>query len=139
MNNVKSDNAGVWRFNVIPVLVILLAIPVARSQAETPSEKNLHEFYQQNCSGCHGVDGAAVDAQGKKLRGKDFTVAAWQSGAKDKTLVKAIMKGVFFGWAMPAYGDKLTEVEAQQMVDILRKSKKGQVIAIQAKGPDGGK
>lgn len=122
---VKGTSSKVWLF---PLL--LLALPVVYGKAEVPPEMDLHEFYQQNCSGCHGTDGAALDANGKKLRGRDLTEAVWQRGTRDQTMVKAIMKGVFFGWAMPAYGDKLTNLQAQKIVDIIRKSSKGRTIAI---------
>ncbi|MFH1672009.1 MAG: hypothetical protein ABIF87_01065 [Pseudomonadota bacterium] len=45
-------------------------------------------------------------------------------------MVKAILKGKFFGLAMPGFKGTLTGDEVQRMVtDIIRKSKKGQVIA----------
>ena len=45
-------------------------------------------------------------------------------------MMKTIMKGKFFGLAMPGFKGTLTEDEAQRMVtDIIRKNKKGLVIA----------
>lgn len=104
------------------------------------SGKDLREFYQLNCIGCHGKDGSAKGADGKRLRGIDFTDAAWQKNAKDAKMVKVILKGVFFGWGMPAYKDQLTPEEAQRLVtEVLRTSKKGVVIAPEATAPAPGK
>ncbi|MFC1494045.1 c-type cytochrome [Thermodesulfobacteriota bacterium] len=97
--------------------------------AQDPIGKDLKKFYQDNCVRCHGSDGSAVNADGEKLKGEDFTDQGWQQSTTDKKMVKVIMKGVFFGMAMPGFKDSLTEEEAQRMVtDIIRKSKKGQVI-----------
>ena len=53
-------------------------------------------------------------------------------------MVKTILKGKFFGWVMPGFKGTLTEDEVQRMVtDIIRKSKKGQVIAPDAERPGG--
>lgn len=136
MNMSQFQRVCAGKSVLFPLFIMLLALPVLKGRAETLPEKNLYEFYQQNCSGCHGVDGAAVDSQGKKLRGEDLTDAAWQRRTKDQTMVKAILKGIFFGWAMPAYKDKLTAEEAQRMVDIIRTAKKGQPMGVAAKVPD---
>ncbi len=98
--------------------------------------KDLRAFYMQNCAVCHGPDGSAVDAEGKRLKGRDFTSPEWQRGARDEKMVKTILKGKFFGLAMPAFKDTLTPDEAQRMVtEILRQSKKGQPIAPEARAP----
>ncbi|MBI5552705.1 MAG: cytochrome c [Desulfobacterales bacterium] len=98
--------------------------------------KDLRAFYMQNCAVCHGPDGSAVDAEGKRLKGRDFTNPEWQRDAQDDQMVKVILKGKFFGLAMPAFKDALTPDEARQMVtEIIRTSKKGQPIAAEAKGP----
>jgi len=98
--------------------------------AQAPAGKDLRVFYQQNCTKCHGPDGSAVSAEGEKLRGRDLTDPEWQRETRDDQMVKTILKGKFFGLAMPAFKDTLTEDEAQHMVtDIIRQSQKGQVIA----------
>jgi len=71
--------------------------------ADDPHPKDLSLFYQQNCASCHGADGAAKDATGKNLRGQDFTDEAWIKGASDVKMVKVILSGKFFGFAMPAF------------------------------------
>ena len=119
-------------------IALLFAICAAPVLAQGTAGKDLRVFYQQNCVGCHGLDGSAVSAEGKKLSGQDFTDLDWQRRTRDDKMVKTILKGKFFGWAMPSFKDTLTPDEAQQMVtDIIRKSKKGHVIAPDAKSPGG--
>jgi mono/diheme cytochrome c family protein len=109
---------------------LVLAFSLVSSLAQAPAGKDLKVFYQQNCARCHGADGSALGDEGKKLKGRDLTNPDWQAKATDDAMVATILGGKFFGWAMPAFKDKLTQEEAQQMVtDIIRKSKKGQVIA----------
>ena len=121
---------GRWTNNIALILAIVFALWVTTALAQGPKQKDLKEFYQQNCVGCHGQDGSAIGADGKKLKGQDFTDQDWQRNTKDEEMVKTILKGKFFGLAMPKFKDALTEEEAHRMVtDIIRNSKKGQVIA----------
>jgi len=104
--------------------------------AQEPAGKDLRVFYQQNCARCHGPDGSAVSAEGKKLRGQDLTDPDWQRDTRDDEMVNAILKGKFFGLAMPGFKGSLTGDEVQRMVtDIIRKSKKGQAIEPDAERP----
>jgi mono/diheme cytochrome c family protein len=118
---------------------VMLRVALLLAVCGTPAMadgKDLRAFYMQNCAVCHGPDGSAVDAEGKRLKGRDFTNPEWQRDARDDQMVKVILKGKFFGLAMPAFKDALTPQEAQQMVtEIIRASKKGQPIAAEAKAP----
>lgn len=114
---------------VIPVCILVLAIGVSGALAGETAPKDLRSFFQMNCAGCHGADGSARDIKGKSLSGTDFTDARWLKGAKDAAMVKTILKGKFFGWAMPAYQDKLSPEEAQRLVtEIIRQAAKGRII-----------
>lgn len=87
---------------------------------ESAPKKDLSAFYQQNCVRCHGPTGNARDAAGKRLRGADLTTAKWQQNTNDAAKAKVILNGIFFGWAMPSFNDKLTQDEAQHLVrDVL--------------------
>lgn len=125
--------AGKWKNCAVLLLAMVYAFLIVPVLAQDPTQKDLKGFYQQNCVGCHGVDGSAVDQDGKKLKGQDFTDQDWQRSTKDEKMVKVILKGKFFGLAMPKFQGELTEEEAQWLVtNIIRKSEKGRVIA-----PDG--
>ena len=112
------------------IFAIVFALWVTPALAQGPKRKDLKEFYQQNCTRCHGPDGSAVSADGKKLKGQDFTDQDWQRNTGDDEMVKTILNGKFFGLAMPKFKDALTEEEARWIVkNIIRTSKKGQIIA----------
>lgn len=117
----------IWRTFSLPVLVFIFCLATVRAQ--TLGGGNLRQFYQKHCVECHGPDGSAVSAEGKKLSGQDFTDPGWRRSTKDEEMVETILNGIFFGWVMPDYKDSLTKNEAQQIVtDIIRKSEKGKAI-----------
>lgn len=116
-----------------------LALPLA-GQAPVPATKSIPElraFYQRNCLRCHGEDGAARGADGKKLGGVDFTKIADEfrkRGGSDsereiRAMTRTIRKGIFFGLSMPAWKDQLSEAEAELMVrEVLLQAAPGKVI-----------
>jgi hypothetical protein len=119
-----------WTKNIALIFAIVFALWVSPALTQGPKRTDLKEFYQQNCARCHGPDGSAVSADGKELRGQDFTHQDWQRNTGDEEMVQTILKGKFFGLAMPEFKGALTEEEARRIVtDIIRNSKKGQVIA----------
>lgn len=118
------------------VLALLAATLPGRAQAAGKPARSLDElrtFYAQNCVRCHGADGSALDADGKRLKGADFTDAKAMAKEKDASLAKTILKGTFFGLGMPAFKDQLSAAEAQAMVaEVLRKAQKGKAIGAPA-------
>jgi len=126
---IGNNCRGNWANRFPIIFVIIFSLWFSPALAQNPNGKDLKEFYQQNCARCHGPDGSAVGADGKKLKGQDFTDQDWQRKTGDEKMVKTILKGKFFGLAMPKFKNALTEEEAHLIVtDIIRKSKKGQII-----------
>jgi mono/diheme cytochrome c family protein len=108
---------------------LLLVAWMMPAQAQAPAGRDLRLFYSQQCAGCHGVDGAAQNAAGKKLKGQNLTDPVWRKGTSDEAMVKVIQKGIFFGLAMPGYKKELTLSESQRLVaEVIRQSEKGKVI-----------
>ncbi|HJW31897.1 MAG TPA: cytochrome c [Holophagaceae bacterium] len=106
----------------------LLALP-AVGQAPVKDAKALRAFFVENCTKCHGADGSALGPDGKRLKGQDLTDQKEMAAKKDDKLAKTILKGIFFGKAMPAFKDKLSEAEALAMVtEVVRKAEKGKAI-----------
>lgn len=118
------------------LLASLLGVGLMPVFADEPPAKDLRLFYKENCAGCHGADGTARNAEGKKLKGQDLTDAAFRKDTQDAAMVKVILKGLFFGLAMPGFKKQLTSEEAQKMVvEIIRTCEKGKVIEPVAKAP----
>ena len=132
----KSENVMIgyrrrkkWTKIFALIFIIAFALWVQHVPAQSHGMTHLKEFYQESCARCHGEDGSAVSAEGKKLSGQDLTDQDWQRNTEDEKMVKIILKGKFFGLAMPKYESRLTEEEARWIVtDIIRNMKKGQVI-----------
>ena len=111
-------------------IIMLLSLCIYPALGQDQKIENIKKFYQDHCVKCHGTDGSAVGEDGKKLKGQDFTDRQWQQDTKDEEMVKIIHKGKFFGLAMPAFNDKLSDEEIQLIVtDIIRKAEKGKTIA----------
>ena len=111
------------------LMIISFCLCISPVKAQDTKIRDMKKFFQNTCAKCHGADGSATGEDGKKLKGEDFTDQKWLSDTKDEKMIKAIMKGKFFGLAMPAYKDMLTREDAQIMVtEIIRKSKKGKII-----------
>ncbi len=109
------------------ILPALLAAQEAPKPARTVDE--LKAFYVQNCARCHGPDGSARDATGKKLGGRDFTNPK-DNREPDPAMAKTIRKGIFFGKVMPSFKEQLSEEEALTIIrEIVRKAEKGKLIA----------
>jgi len=127
-NNIKQLDSENKIFTALMIIsfFILFTLPV---QGEDAKVNDLKKLYQNSCAKCHGPDGSAIDADGNKLKGKDFTDQKWLNETKDEKMVKVILDGKFFGLAMPAYKELLTQEEARLMVtEIIRKSVKGKLI-----------
>jgi mono/diheme cytochrome c family protein len=86
--------------------------------AATPAE-----IYTQKCASCHGKDGKAQTAMGKKLNMKDLTDPKVQAEGTDADWLKMTLDGVKNAegkMIMPGYKDKVTPEEAKALVKICR-------------------
>ena len=83
------------------------------------------EMFGKKCAGCHGKDGKAATAMGKKLNIKDLTDAKVQAASTDAQWEKIILEGVKGDdgkMTMPA--TKCSSEEAKDLVKACRSLKK---------------
>jgi mono/diheme cytochrome c family protein len=83
------------------------------------------ETYGKKCAGCHGKDGKAATAMGKKNQMKDLTDAKVQAASTDAQWEKIILEGAKSAegkMVMPA--SKITPEEAKDLVKVCRSFKK---------------
>ena len=81
------------------------------------------ETFAQKCAGCHGKDGKAQTAMGKKLSIKDLTDAKVQAAAKDADWEKAITDGAKNAEGkvvMPGFKGKVTPDDIKALVKVSR-------------------
>ena len=90
------------------------------------SAGNVEEIYGKQCANCHGKDGKAQTAVGKKMKMKDLTDAAVQGAAKDADWEKDIRDGVKYPdgkVAMPGYATKIDAEDIKALVKFCRNLK----------------
>jgi len=83
------------------------------------------DLYNKKCAGCHGKDGKAATAMGKKYAIKDLTDAKVQGASTDAQWEKIILegsKGADGKMTMPAI--KVSPEEAKDLVKACRTFKK---------------
>jgi mono/diheme cytochrome c family protein len=101
------------------MVVLFLACVPAAALADSA------EMFDKKCAVCHGKDGKAETAMGKKLNMRDLTKPEVQKLSTDEHWEKVILEGVKGAGGktvMPA--TKVTAEEAKDLVKHVRKLKK---------------
>lgn len=125
-----------------PFLSVLLGLPLLGQTPLPRSVPELRQLFRDNCSRCHGPDGSARDAQGRRLAGLDFTSSPKVKHLREeervgpgtglremRSMARTIRRGIFFGKVMPAWRDLLTEEEAMLMLrEVIMKAERGKPI-----------
>ncbi|MBI3131692.1 MAG: cytochrome c [Acidobacteria bacterium] len=126
-----------------------LALGAQTPSAPARSIDELRVFFRENCARCHGADGSGRDAGGRRLTGQDFSespkvrharaaeAAGHGSASREvRSMVRTILKGIFFGKVMPAWKDQLSEAEAELLLrEVVMKAEKGKVIGPASPAP----
>lgn len=105
-------------------LAILLSAPAVRAQ-----DAKTQRTWKAKCASCHGEDGKAATDQGKKMKMKDISTAAWQKEFSDDKIKAAINDGVKaekdgVKKEMDPYKDKLKADQVNALVAYIRSLKK---------------
>lgn len=81
---------------------------------------DLHKYWMDACARCHGVNGNGRDNNGAQLpdNGFDFTDSRKANKKKDSDWIKITLDGKD---KMPAFKDKMTQADVEQMIPIMRK------------------
>ena len=78
------------------------------------AQKDTKDLYLDKCSVCHGPDGAAKTAKGKKLKMKDVH----QVKMSEDEMIKIVTDGK--GTDMDAFGKDLSKEQIKAVVDYYR-------------------
>ena len=99
-------------------LALLLGAPTAFGDAAA--------LYAKNCASCHAKDGSGDTKMGKKAGARDYRDAKVQSSFSDAEGLKAIKEGVNKDGKekMKAYGSKVSDAEAKDLLAYVRAFKK---------------
>jgi mono/diheme cytochrome c family protein len=102
------------------VLMILAAAAFCLNFSASADDSDLAKAnWNRHCKKCHGEDGSAQTALGKKLEIKDYTDPASLAEVSDEDLFEMTKNGVE-GTKMPGYAEKLSDEEIKALVDYMR-------------------
>lgn len=103
------------------LLFIVLFIAVLAVNANSNAERNAPQLYRKYCTSCHGTDGRAKTSKGKFNHARDLTNAEWQDDVSDERIFNSIMNGRDVAGTMPPFNKKITQKEADSLVNFVRK------------------
>jgi len=97
--------------------------PIASTTATPDALAAARATYAQRCESCHGDSGqgGVAEVEGKKIKGPSFRTGHALKHP-DADFVKQIVKG---GDGMPAFGDKLSAREVDDLVRFIRRDFQG--------------
>lgn len=104
-------------------ICLLAAIALATAPA---AFADAAAVYAKNCASCHAKDGSGNTKMGKKSGAQDYRDAKVQASFSDADALNAIKNGVTKEGKekMKAYGDKVSDAEAKELVAYVRAFKK---------------
>ena len=104
---------------ILSITVIAAALLGASSLLAADAKAN----WEKHCQKCHGADGKGQTTMGKKLKVKDYTVAAEQKKFTDEEAIKITKEGKKEGdkTLMKAFKDELSDQEVKDLIALLRK------------------
>jgi mono/diheme cytochrome c family protein len=86
--------------------------------ATTNASPEAVRLYGQYCLVCHGADGKGTAMKPTMPTIPDFTDRTWQESRTNVNFLISILEGK--GTLMPAYSDRLTSEQAQEVVTHVR-------------------
>lgn len=82
---------------------------------------DLATIFKSKCSTCHGKDGRAKTFKAKFNGARNLANADWQESVTDERIFNSISNG---RGKMPAFGEKLSQVQIEGLVNYVRGLKK---------------
>jgi mono/diheme cytochrome c family protein len=129
----RPRGAG-WRSGGGPGLLLLalgalagLVLWAARAEPGAPArqtgpaagrERAAWQHFRQRCARCHGEDGTGGPLRDSNPEVPDFRSRTWHRGRSDTELLVTILEGK--GRRMPAFGGRISEQEARELVKRIR-------------------
>jgi mono/diheme cytochrome c family protein len=102
--------------------MLLVCVSAAANQGNDKSS-GAQQLYARHCASCHGADGRARTSKGRFGHARDLTDAKWHDDVTDERIFNSIMNGRSVRGNMPAFSDKLSEKDADELVRYVRKFK----------------
>lgn len=106
----------ITRWLALPALACFAFLITTPAAGQTGDAAAGAKLYKTNCASCHGADGTAQTAMGKKMNIRSLKAPEVQ-GMSDADLAAVIAKGK---GKMPAYGTKLGTQGVKDVVAYIR-------------------
>jgi quinol-cytochrome oxidoreductase complex cytochrome b subunit/cytochrome c len=104
---------------IVPTPKAAAGKPASPSSADTAARiRAATGLYRQNCLTCHGINGKGLEMKASMPPIPDFTNRAWQEGITNSQIRDSILAGK--GTLMPAFGGRINEDQAQDLVAYVR-------------------
>ena len=110
------------RFYLTALLLFVLMSSFASVNAVN-NARTAPQLYRRYCVSCHGDDGRAKTSKGKFSHARDLSDSQWQAEVSDERIFNSIMNGRNVRGNMPAFSKRLSEQEANSLVDFVRRLK----------------
>jgi len=120
--DMASDMMRITMHIVLPALLILVSVSWFAS-ANGYNARTAPQLYRRYCVSCHGDDGRAKTSKGKFSHARDLSDPQWHAEVSDERVFNSIMNGRNVRGNMPAFSKKLSEQEANSLVDFVRRLK----------------
>lgn len=124
---VRQSGGSSLKRSVMPVVVLLfffavgagvIAARVTRESGAGPAPNAA--LFNGQCAKCHGRDGRARTAEGRKTHTRDITSSEWQDDVSDERIFNSIRRGK---GKMPAF-TKLSDAQVDSLVSYVRRLRK---------------
>lgn len=107
--------------SLVLLLIVLpggmFAIAGRGGEPISPGGRSAGSLYSINCATCHGHDGGARTARGRRNHSRNFKDPEWQGRVSDERIFNSIMNGK---GKMPGYSKELSESEIDALVAYVR-------------------
>lgn len=102
------------------ILFFVGCLLVLAVKANNTAVRPAPQLYRRYCVSCHGSDGRAKTSKGKYSHARDLTEAQWHDDVSDERIFNSIMNGRNVRGNMPAFSNKLSQKEAESLVNFVR-------------------
>ena len=107
------------RIYLLALAAMLCLVGFAR-ESRGDNARTAARMFRRYCISCHGSDGKARTSKGRFSHARDLTDAQWQADVSDARIFNSILNGRNVRGNMPAFSDKLNEVEVNKLVSFVR-------------------
>jgi mono/diheme cytochrome c family protein len=120
---IRGFQPGIFLLILFATFAVVLANQLGRTTSvdfTTAAAPDAASLFNSQCAKCHGRDGRAKTARGRKTHTRDITGADWHNDVSDERIFNSISRGK---GKMPAF-KKLSDAQIDSLVSYVRRLRK---------------